>query len=74
MTLAMRPRIGPLFWVHPIKQARTMSNHAFLLLKNHTTISTWPLGVKGLGPIGAVWPITSEGFKPLTQQTNWPGL
>jgi hypothetical protein len=26
-----------------------------------------PLGVKGLGPIWAFWPITSEGIKPLTQ-------
>jgi hypothetical protein len=27
-----------------------------------------PLGVKGLGPISAFWPITSEDFKPLTQR------
>jgi hypothetical protein len=26
-----------------------------------------PLGVKGLGPISAFWPITSKDFKPLAQ-------
>jgi hypothetical protein len=37
-------------------------------LKNHTTKSARPLGLKGLGRIWAFWPITSEDFKPLTQQ------
>jgi hypothetical protein len=41
--------------------------------KTYTTKSARPLGVKGLGPILAFWPITSEDFEPLTQR-NWPGL
>jgi hypothetical protein len=45
-----------------------MSDHAFLDLKIHTTKSARPLGVKGLGPISAFWPITNEDFKPLTQR------
>jgi hypothetical protein len=40
----------------------------FLNEKNHTTKSARPIGVKGLGLIRAFWPITSEDFKPLTQQ------
>jgi hypothetical protein len=37
-------------------------------LKNKTTKSAQPLSVKGLGPILAFGPITSEDFKPLTQR------
>ena len=38
--------------------------------KCHTTQWAWPLGAKGFGPILAFWPITSEEFKPLTQQVG----
>jgi hypothetical protein len=67
MTWAPRPRIGPPFWVHPIQRAWAMLDHAFFDIKIHITKSAWPLGVKGLGPISAFWPITSGNVKPLTQ-------
>jgi hypothetical protein len=66
--ISLKYDIGPPFWVHPLQRARPMSDHAFLDSKNHTTKSTWPLGVKGLVPISIFGPITSEDFKPLTQR------
>jgi hypothetical protein len=44
----MRPRIGPLFWVHIIQRARAMWNHAFFVKKKYNTESSRPLGVKRL--------------------------
>jgi hypothetical protein len=51
-----------------IQQAWDVSWHTFFKSKNHTNKLARPLGVKGLGPIWAFWPITSEDFKPLTQR------
>jgi hypothetical protein len=41
-------------------------NIHFLIKKMLTTKSAPPLGGKGLGPVWAFWPITSEDLKPLT--------
>jgi len=54
--------------VHPIQQARAMSNHVFWDEKIYCTKLTRPLDVKGLGPILRFPPIRSEDFWPLIQQ------
>jgi len=68
LTLVPRPRIGLPFLVHPIQQARAMSNHVFGDEKIYCTKFARPLGVKGLEPISRFPPIRSEDSWPLTEQ------
>jgi hypothetical protein len=60
-TLACDSSMSPLYHVNS-------TQNSFFDEKIHTTKSTWPFGVKRLGPISTFWPITSEDFKPLTRR------
>jgi hypothetical protein len=70
MTLVLGQELALHFGSTRFNELGPCHNIHFSIKKNHATKSVRPLGVKGLRPIWAFGLITTEDFKPLTQQIS----